>query len=76
MDAGTNVGFRFAGAAPDLGAFEYNLNPPPVLALAAAGPNFILTGRGGPAGGTNYLLTAGSLGVPPFCLDAPGNEPV
>ena len=64
VDAGTNVGFPFAGAAPDLGAFEHGQNPPPVLALAAAGPDFILTGRGGPAGGTNYLLASGSPALP------------
>ncbi|HMP85009.1 MAG TPA: right-handed parallel beta-helix repeat-containing protein, partial [Verrucomicrobiota bacterium] len=27
LDAGTNVGFAFAGASPDLGAFEYGLQP-------------------------------------------------
>jgi hypothetical protein len=64
VDAGTNIGFTLAGAAPDLGAFEYNLEPPPGLALAVVGSNLILTGSGGPAGGTNYLLTAGSLDLP------------
>jgi Pel9A-like, right handed beta helix region len=64
VDAGTNIGFPFAGAAPDLGAFEYGLNPPPVLALTKSGTNFVLTGSGGPAGGTNYLVSADNLSVP------------
>jgi pectate lyase len=37
VDAGTNAGFAFAGAAPDLGAFEYGLNPPPSFVSATAG---------------------------------------
>lgn len=33
IDAGTDVGFAYAGTAPDLGAFEYGLsNPPPSVA--------------------------------------------
>ena len=56
VDAGTNVGFAFAGAAPDLGAFEYGLHPPPTLAISQSGTNLIFSGNGGPAGGTNYLV--------------------
>ena len=65
VDAGTNVNFAFIGAAPDLGAFEYGLNPPPVLGLSPSGPDLIFTASGGPAGGTNYLLTTTNLTVPP-----------
>jgi pectate lyase len=63
VDAGTNIGFPFAGTAPDLGAFEYGLNAPPTLAIARAGPNLVLAGAGGPAGGTNYVLTATNLSL-------------
>jgi hypothetical protein len=63
VDAGTNVGFAFAGAAPDLGAFEYGLNPPPTLAMSQAGTNFIFSGNGGPAGGTNYLVATTNVAL-------------
>ena len=64
VDAGTNIDFPYAGAAPDLGAFEYGVQPPPVLAMAAAGGNVVLAGSGGPAGGTNYLVAGSDLAVP------------
>lgn len=64
MDAGTNVGFAFAPAAPDLGAFEYAIKPPPTLAMTPAGVNLVFTGSGGPAGGTNYLVATTNLALP------------
>jgi hypothetical protein len=64
VDAGTNIGFAFAGAAPDLGAFEHALNPPPNLTLANNGTNLILSGSSGPAGGTNYLVATTNLSLP------------
>lgn len=64
VDAGTNIDFPYVGAAPDLGAFEYGLEPPPILDAFAAGANFVLVASGGPAGGTNYLLTASNLVLP------------
>ena len=64
VNAGTNAGFVFAGAAPDLGAFEYGLNPPPTLAMSQSGANLVFTSSGGPAGGTNYLVAATNLAIP------------
>ena len=64
VNAGTNAGFAFAGTAPDLGAFEYALAPPPALALIRAGTNLIFTTSGGPAGGTNYLVATTNLALP------------
>lgn len=64
VDAGTNIGFAFAGAAPDLGAFEHGLNPPPTLAMAQLGTKLIFAGGGGPAGGTNYLVATTNLALP------------
>ncbi len=61
VDAGTNAGFAFAGTAPDLGAFEYALNPPPALAISRDGANLVFIGTGGPAGGTNYLIASDDL---------------
>ena len=57
-DAGTNAGFAFAGAAPDLGAFEYGLEPAPILTMTQIESDLIFTATGGPAGGTNYLVAA------------------
>ncbi len=65
VNAGTNAGFAFVGLAPDLGAFEYGLNPAPTLALVRLGTNLVFTSGGGPAGGTNYLVTATNLALPP-----------
>ena len=64
VNAGTNAGFAFAGAAPDLGAFEYGLNPPPTLAMSRSGANLVFTSSGGPAGGTNYLTATTNLATP------------
>jgi len=64
VDAGTNVGFAFAGPAPDLGAFEYGLNPQPTLAAARTGTNLVFAGGDGPAGGTNYLVSTTDLSLP------------
>jgi len=64
MDVGTNIGFAFAGAAPDLGAFEYGIKSPPTLAMAKVGANLVFTGNGGPAGGKNYLVATTNLALP------------
>jgi Protein of unknown function (DUF1565). len=64
IDKGTNAGFAFYGTAPDLGAFEYGLNPPPTLAMSRLGANLIFAGSGGPAGGTNYLIATTNLALP------------
>jgi len=56
VNTGTNAGFAFAGSAPDLGAFEYGLKPPPSLGLTRVGDNWVFAGTGGPAGGTYYLV--------------------
>ena len=64
IDKGTNAGFAFYGTAPDLGAFEYGLNPPPTLAMSRLGTNLIFAGSGGPAGGINYLVATTNLALP------------
>jgi pectate lyase len=64
LNAGTNAGFAFAGAAPDLGAFEYGGQPPPTLAMTSVGGNLIFSGSNGPAGGTNYLVATTNLTTP------------
>jgi pectate lyase len=64
LDAGTNAGFAFVGVAPDLGAFEYAIEPPPTLVMAQSGSDAIFTGSSGPAGGTNYLIASMDLTVP------------
>ena len=63
-DAGTNWGFAFAGSAPDLGAFEYGVNPAPTLALSSDGAGLVFSGNGGPAGGTNYLVATTNVALP------------
>jgi hypothetical protein len=65
VDAGTNTGFAFAGPAPDLGAFEYGINPPPALAMTRSDADLIFTGSGGPAGGTSYLVATTNPALPP-----------
>lgn len=55
-EAGADVGFAFAGSAPDLGAFEYGAAAPPTLQMVNAAGNLVFAGTGGPAGGTNYLI--------------------
>jgi pectate lyase len=64
VDAGTNVGFAYVGAAPDLGAFEYG-DQLPTLTIVSSGANVILNGGNGPAGGTNYLVGSSDLALPP-----------
>ncbi len=64
VDAGTNVSYPYAGAAPDLGAFEYGFKPPPALAMQQVNTNLIFTGSGGPGGGTNYLMATTNLALP------------
>ncbi len=66
VNAGANAGFAFVGAAPDLGAFEYNLPPPPTLQMQSVPGSLIFTGSGGPAGGTNYLLATTNLALAPL----------
>jgi hypothetical protein len=64
VDAGTNAGFIFSGTAPDLGAFESGLQPPPTLWLSPDGFNLVFSGTGGPGGGTNYLVSSDNLALP------------
>ena len=63
INAGTNIGFEFYGAAPDLGAFEVGPTNGPSLAIANTGTNLILTANGW-ANRTNYLLTSTNLMLP------------
>ncbi|HEX5219245.1 MAG TPA: right-handed parallel beta-helix repeat-containing protein [Verrucomicrobiae bacterium] len=64
LNAGTNAGFGFVGAAPDLGAFEYGKEPPPTLTLARDGTNLVFHASGGPAGGTNHLVATTDVSLP------------
>jgi hypothetical protein len=64
VDAGTNVSFAFAGSAPDLGAFEYGINPAPTVNLTQVAGNLVFIGSNGPAGGTNYLVASTNLALP------------
>lgn len=57
VDAGTDTGHAYAGAAPDLGAFEYGIQPQPVLAIGQPTPDIVLVCSGGWAGGPVELLT-------------------
>ncbi len=52
IDKGTNLGFPFAGAAPDLGAYEFGL-------AGAGGSGAGGSGAGGAAGGTGGRSGAG-----------------
>ena len=63
INAGTNIGFEFYGAAPDLGAFEFGPTNGPNLAIANTGNNLILTASGW-ANRTNYLLASTNLLLP------------
>jgi pectate lyase len=63
VDAGTNLGFAYAGTAPDLGAFESGQRLP-TLILSGTGTKITFTSTGGPAGGTNYLLATPDLAMP------------
>ena len=64
IDAGTNLGFPFYAAAPDLGAFELGPTNAPNPAIAKSGTNVILTALGW-ANRTNCLLAATNLAVAP-----------
>jgi pectate lyase len=64
VDAGTNDGFAFVGAAPDLGAFEYGARPAPVVVVTTPGTDVVVTATGGPAGGTNYLFSSTDATLP------------
>ncbi|HEU5397466.1 MAG TPA: pectate lyase [Verrucomicrobiae bacterium] len=63
IDAGTNLGFAYYPAAPDLGAFETGPTNAPSPVLTRAGSNLIFTTRGW-ANRTNFLITATDLTVP------------
>ena len=60
LDAGTNWGFPFYAAAPDLGAFESGPTNAPNLTIAKAGSNLIFSASGW-ANRTNYLLATTNL---------------
>lgn len=64
VDAGTDAGFAFVDAAPDLGAFERGIRPSPTLAIAQAGPDLVFTGGGGPGGGTVHLTGTTNVAAP------------
>jgi hypothetical protein len=64
LDAGTNVGFAYVGSAPDLGAFERGIEPDPTLTLVKNVGNLEFFSTGGPAGGTNYLVSAADASLP------------
>jgi hypothetical protein len=64
VNAGTNVGYAFAGAAPDLGVFEYASQPAPTIALTGADTNLIFTGTSGWAGGPWHLVAATNVALP------------
>ena len=60
INAGTNIGFEFYAAAPDLGAFEFGPTNAPAVTMAKAGTNFIFTTSGW-ANRTNYLFATTNL---------------
>ena len=57
IDKGTNVGLPFAGAAPDLGAYEFGL-----AAAGGSGAGGTNGGTGGASGGTGGRSGAGGSG--------------
>jgi len=63
IDAGTNLGFAFYGAAPDLGAFEFGPTNGPQLAIRGSGTNLVVSANGW-ANQTNYLLASTNLSLP------------
>jgi hypothetical protein len=63
IDAGTNLGFAFYGAAPDLGAFEFGPTNAPSPTIAMLGTNLIFTTSGW-ANQTNYLIASTDLALP------------
>jgi len=58
VDAGMDMAQAYAGAAPDLGAFEYGLQPQPALAIGQLTTNIVLVCSGGWAGGPVKLQAA------------------
>ena len=64
VNAGTNVGYAFAGDAPDLGVFEYASQPAPTITLTGADTNLIFTGTGGWAGGPWHLVATTNIALP------------
>jgi hypothetical protein len=64
VDAGASAGFAYVGPAPDLGVFEYGIDPPPTLTSSRAEAGLVLTGQGGPAGGTNHLVATSNVALP------------
>jgi hypothetical protein len=63
LDAGTNLGFAFYAAAPDLGAFESGPANAPAPAVKLAGTNLVVTAKGW-ANTTNYLIAAANFMLP------------
>ena len=64
INVGTNLGFPFYGAAPDLGAFEFGPTNAPNPAITKSGASVIVTASGW-ANQTNYLQTATNLAAAP-----------
>jgi hypothetical protein len=63
IDAGTNVGYAFNGAAPDLGAFEKATTPPPrVTSIARQDDDMVITWVTVP-GKTNTVQATTELGT-------------
>lgn len=63
INAGTNLGFAFYGAAPDLGAFEFGPTNAPAPTLVLVGTNLEFTASGW-ANQTNYLIASTNLVLP------------
>ena len=63
IDVGTNLGFAFYGAAPDLGAFEFGPTNAPSPTIATVGTNLIFRASGW-ANQTNYLIASTDLTLP------------
>ena len=63
IDAGTNLGFAFYPAAPDLGCFEFGPTNAPLPTLALSGTNLLFAANGW-ANTTNYLLASTDLTLP------------
>jgi len=63
IDVGTNLGFAFYGAAPDLGAFEFGPTNAPSPTIAMLGTNLMFTASGW-ANQTNYLIASTDLTLP------------
>jgi pectate lyase len=63
IDAGTNLGFAFHGAAPDLGAFEFGPTNAPSPTVVLVRTNLVFTASGW-ANQTNYLIASTNLTLP------------